>query len=93
MLQDLRKTRNSYNCRRTKGEYPIFFQDIALFAMKLEQKAYLSSLYGAVGMVLAKVDEKYWVPSLRTLAKREIGVIGVNFASAVKYRLRGREAK
>ena len=60
--------------------------------IKLVWGAYLSSLYSAVGIVLANVCEKYWVPKLRTLAERVIGVIGVNFATAVKYRLRQREA-
>jgi hypothetical protein len=57
---------------RIQGEYPIFLPDSALFTTKVVQRAHLSTLHGGVGMVMAKVREKYWVPRLRKLAKKVI---------------------
>ena len=53
---------------RIQGEYPIFLPDSALFTTKVVQRAHLSTLHGGVGMVMAKVREKYWVSRLRKLA-------------------------
>ena len=57
---------------RIQGEYPIFLPDSALFTTKVVQRAHLSTLHGGVGMVMAKVREKYSVPRLRKLAKKVI---------------------
>lgn len=40
------------------------------FTAKLVFKAHLSTLHGGVGLAMAKVREKYWVPRLRRLVKK-----------------------
>ena len=57
--------------RRIQGEYPIYLPDTTLFTT-IMQRANLSTLYGGVAMVMAKVKEKYWILRLRKLAKKVI---------------------
>ena len=40
------------------------------FTIKLVFQANLSTLHGGVGLTMAKVREKFWVPRLRRLAKK-----------------------
>ena len=52
-------------CRgRIMGEYPIYLPDNHPFTAKLVFNAHLSTLHGGVGLTMAKVREKYWVPRL-----------------------------
>ena len=58
-------------CRgRIMGEYPIYLPDDQPFTSKVVFKAHLSTLHGGVGLTMAKVREKYWVPRLRRLVKK-----------------------
>ena len=57
---------------RIQGELPVYLPDSALFTHNLVQRAHISTLHGGVGLVMAKVREKYWVPRLRRLAKKII---------------------
>lgn len=58
-------------CRgRIEGEYPIFLPQDHLFTRKLVKEAHLFTLHGGVGMTMAKVRYRYWVPKLRQLVKR-----------------------
>lgn len=58
-------------CRgRIMGEYPIYLSDDHPFTAKVVFKALLSTLHGGVGLTMAKVHEKYWVPWLRRLVKK-----------------------
>ena len=58
-------------CRgRIMGEYPIYLPDDHPFTAKLVFNAHLSTLHGGVGLTMAKVREKYWVPRLRRLVKK-----------------------
>ncbi len=58
-------------CRgRIEGDYPVFLPQNHLFTRKLVERAHLKTLHGGVGMTMAKVRDKYWVPKLRQLVKR-----------------------
>ena len=55
-------------CRgRIQGEYPIYLPDSVLLAAKVVQRA-----HGGVGLTMANVREKYWIPRLRKLTKRVV---------------------
>ena len=57
-------------CRgRIQGMYPIYLPSGALFTKKLVQKVHYETLHGGVGLTMAAVREKYWVPKLRSLVK------------------------
>ena len=58
-------------CRgRIMGEYPIYLPDDHPFTAKLVFNAHLATLHGGIGLTMAKVREKYWVPRLRRLVKK-----------------------
>lgn len=58
-------------CRgRIMGEYPIYLPDEHPFTVKLVFNAHLSTLHGGVGLTMAKIREKYWIPRLRRLVKK-----------------------
>ena len=52
------------------GEYPIYLPDEHPFTAKLVFNAHLSTLHGGVGLTMAKIREKYWIPRLRRLVKK-----------------------
>ena len=53
--------------RSNYGElpYPIYLPDKRPFTMKMVFRARLCTLLGGVGLTMAKVHERYWVPRLR----------------------------
>lgn len=57
---------------RIQGEYPLYLPDSVMFTTKLVVRAHVYTLHGGVGLVMAKIREKYWVPRLRKLAKKVI---------------------
>ncbi len=58
-------------CRgRIIGEYPIYIPDFHSFSSSLVRESHLTTLHGGVGMTMAKVRERYWVPRLRRLVKK-----------------------
>ncbi|XP_068675376.1 uncharacterized protein [Montipora foliosa] len=58
-------------CRgRIQGEYPMYLPDSALLAAKIVQRAHVTTLHGGVGLTMARVREKFWIPRLRKLMKR-----------------------
>ena len=60
-------------CRgRIQGEYPIYLPDSVLLAAKVVQRAHVTTLHGRVGLTMANVREKYWIPRLRKLTKRVV---------------------
>ena len=60
-------------CRgRIQGDYPVYLPDKELFSEKLVAHAHKTTLHGGVGLTMAKVRERYWVPRLRRLTKRVI---------------------
>ena len=60
-------------CRgRIQGHYPIYLSDKHVFTTKLVEDAHLQTLHGGVGMIMARVRERYWVPRLRQLARKVV---------------------
>ena len=58
-------------CRgRIQGHHPVYLPDSHQYTKKLVEHAHLSTLHGGVGLTMAKLRERYWVPRLRKLAKR-----------------------
>ena len=55
-------------CGRIQGEYPLYLPDSSLFTTKLVQRAHVCTLHGGVGLVMAKIRERYWIPRLRSLS-------------------------
>ena len=50
-------------CRgRIQGEYPVYLPDTALLATKIVQRAHVTTLHGGVGLTMASVRERYWIP-------------------------------
>ena len=62
-----------WECRgRIQGEYPVYLPDSVLYTAKVVQRAHVTTLHGGVGLTMAKVREKLWVPRLRKLVKRTL---------------------
>ena len=58
-------------CRgRIIGEYPVYIPDIHPFATSLVREAHITTVHGGVGLTMAKVRERYWIPLLRRLVKK-----------------------
>ena len=50
-------------CRgRIQGDYPVYLPDKELFSEKLVAHVHKTTLHGGVGLTMAKVRERYWVP-------------------------------
>ena len=54
---------------RIQGDFPVYLLDSELYTAKVVQRAHIVTLHGGVGLTMAKVREKFWVPRLRKLAK------------------------
>ena len=60
-------------CRgRIQGDYPTYVSDVGTFAEKLVERAHLVSMHGGVGLTIAEIRQKYWIPRIRRLVKRVI---------------------
>jgi len=59
-------------CGRIQGEPPIYLPDNSTLVTHIVNHAQLCTLHGGVSMTMAKVREKFWVPRLRRLARREL---------------------
>jgi hypothetical protein len=58
--------------RTIQGENPVFLPNTSTFTDKLVQEAHLRTLHGRVGLTMAQIRKRYWVPKLRSLAKQQI---------------------
>ena len=54
---------------RIQGKHPIYLPRNAEFTEKLVQQLHFDTLHGGVGLTMAAVRERYWVPKLRSLTK------------------------
>ena len=62
-----------WECRgRIQGECPVYLPDSVLYTAKVVQRAHVTTLHGGVGLTMAKVREKLWVPRVRKLVKRTL---------------------
>ena len=60
-------------CRgRIQGVYPIYVPELHQFARKLVEEAHDRTLHGGVSLTMAKIRERYWVPSLQRLARKVV---------------------
>ena len=55
---------------RIIGDYPIYLPDNHPFTVKVVQQAHISTIHGGVGLTMAKVRERFWVPRLRQMVKQ-----------------------
>ena len=61
-------------CRgRVQGEYPIYLPDTHNFSQRVVEEAHKQTLHGGVGLTMANVRAKYWIPRLRRLVKKVRG--------------------
>ena len=62
-----------FECRgRNQGECPIYVHGDHVLARKLVEVVHLKTFHGEVGMTMAGIREKYWIPKLRRLARQVI---------------------
>ena len=57
---------------RIQGENPVYLPNTSTFTEKLVQEAHLRTLHGGVGLTMTQIRKRYWIPKLRSLAKRQI---------------------
>ena len=57
---------------RIQGSFPVYLPDCHPFTTKLVEQAHMRTLHGGVGMTMAHIREKYWIPRLRRLARKVI---------------------
>ena len=55
-----------------QGRYPIYLADDFVFTEKLVHHAHLRTLHGGLGLTMAEVREKYWIPRLSELTKKVV---------------------
>ena len=66
-------TNGILECRgRIQGHYPVYIPDINLLATKLVEDSHSCTLHGGVGMTMAHIRSKYWIPRLRQLVRKVI---------------------
>lgn len=56
--------------RRIQGKYPIYLPEDATLTRKLVRRVHCETLHGGVGLTMAAIREKFWVPRLRRLARK-----------------------
>ncbi len=62
-----------YECRgRIQGNYPVYIPPKVTLAEKIVQDAHEITLHGGVGLTMALVRQKFWIPRLRQLARSTI---------------------
>ena len=57
---------------RIQGHDPVYLSSTHPFTEKLVQEAHLRTLHGGVGLTMTQIRRRYWIPKLRSLAKRQI---------------------
>ncbi len=58
-------------CRgRMQGEYPIYIPDHHLLSQRIVEEAHQHTLHGGVGLTMAHIRTRYWIPRLRRLVKK-----------------------
>ena len=57
---------------RIQGVHPIYLPKNSVLSEKIIHDAHYKTLHGGVGLTITKVREQYWIPTLRSLAKKII---------------------
>ena len=61
-------------CRgRIQGEYPIYLPYNSMLSLRLTEEAHRQTLHGGVGLTMAKVRSRCWIPRLRQLVRKVRG--------------------
>ena len=61
-------------CRgRVQGEYPVYLPGTSMLSFRIVEQAHQQTLHGGVGLTMAKVRSRYWIPRLRQLVKKVRG--------------------
>ena len=55
---------------RMQGEYPIYIPDHHLLSQRIVEEAHQHTLHGGVGLTMAHIRTRYWIPRLRRLVKK-----------------------
>ena len=53
-----------------RGEYPVYIPETSMLGLRLVEKAHRETLHGGVGLTMARVRIRYWIPKLRHLVKK-----------------------
>ncbi|XP_028405809.1 uncharacterized protein LOC114528390 [Dendronephthya gigantea] len=60
-----------YVCQgRIQGEYPVYLPAKHVLSELVVKQAHMKTLHGGVALIMSKVREEFWIPKLRTLAKK-----------------------
>ena len=71
MLNLQKNSTGVYECRgRIQGNYPIYLPPNSILSDKMVMAAHRRTLHGGVGLTMAAIRSRYWIPRLRQLAKR-----------------------
>ena len=62
-----------YKCHAPiQGDYTVFIPNKSVLTEKLVEEAHLQTIYGGVTLIIARIRDQYWIPTLRQLVKRII---------------------
>ena len=65
-----KNSRGLYECRgRIQGDYPIYLLN-SILSEKMVMAAHRRTLHGGVGLTMAAIRSRYWISTLKQLAKR-----------------------
>ena len=53
-----------------QGEFPVYIPETSMLGLRLVEEADQETLHGGVGLTMAKVRTRYWIPKLRQLVKK-----------------------
>ncbi|XP_028404086.1 uncharacterized protein LOC114526758 [Dendronephthya gigantea] len=60
-----------YVCQgRIQGEYPVYLPAKHVLSELVVKQAHMKTLHGGVALIMSKVRDEFWIPKLRTLAKK-----------------------
>lgn len=55
---------------RIQGEFHVYILETSMLVFRLVEEAHQETLHGGVGLTIAKVRTRYWIPNLRKLMKK-----------------------
>ena len=55
---------------RIQGEYPVYIPETSMLGLRLVEEAHQETLHRGVGLTMARVRTRYWIPKLRQLVKK-----------------------
>ena len=55
---------------RIQGEYPVYIPETSILGLRPVEEAHKETMHGGVGLTMARVRARYWIPKLRQLTKK-----------------------